>query len=70
MFDLQHFLLSGCGSVGRAIASDTRGLQFASSPLQILMVLSTALKNEKKEKRGSEWLNLKTNNNTFYPLTL
>ena len=27
---------SGCGSVGRAIASDTRGLQFESGPRQTL----------------------------------
>ena len=32
---------SGCDSVGRAVASDTRGLQFESSHRQILYYLYT-----------------------------
>ena len=42
-----------CGSVGRAVASSTRGPQFDTSHLQTLyyLFLSTAFKNENKEKR-------------------
>ena len=41
---------SGCGSVGRAVASDTRGPQFKSSHRQNLLnicLLSTVLKRRK-----------------------
>jgi len=37
---LQTILGSGCGSVGRVIASDTRGLRFESCQQQILFVHS------------------------------
>ena len=37
----------GCGSVGRAVASDSRGTQFESSYIECL--LSTLLKDENKE---------------------
>ena len=38
---------SGCGAVGRAVASDTRGPQFESSHWQNLYALSTVLKRQK-----------------------
>ena len=38
---------SGCGAVGRAVASDTRGPRFESSHRQNLYVLSTVLKRRK-----------------------
>ena len=49
----------GCGTVGRAVASNTRVLQFESSHRQFYL-LSTVLnklfiKDENKEKRGWEW---------------
>ena len=43
-----------CGSVGRVVASDTRGLQFKSSHWQNLLnicLLSTVLKDEKMEEK-------------------
>ena len=45
--------ISGCGSVGRAVTSDTRGPRFESSRSQnfyIECILSTALKRRNKEK--------------------
>ena len=40
VFNLQHMLKgSGCGSVGRAVASTTRALQFKSSHCQKLFQL-------------------------------
>ena len=45
---------SGCGSVGRAVASDTRGLQFKSSHRQTLYYLNT-FKRQQLRKRGQEW---------------
>ena len=48
---------SGCGAVGRAVASNTRDLQFVSSHRKICFV-STVKKlcwnNKSKEKRGRE----------------
>ena len=41
---------SGCGSVGRAVDSDTRDPRIESSHRQTFV-----LKNENKEKRGREW---------------
>ena len=41
--------VSGCGSVGRAVASDTRDLQFESSHCHILFIMRCI---ENKEKRG------------------
>ena len=38
---------SGCGAVGRAVASDTRGPRFESSLWQNLYVLSTVLRRRK-----------------------
>ena len=38
---------SGCGAVGRAVASDTRGPRFESSHRQNLYVLSSVLKRRK-----------------------
>ena len=43
------FVGSGCGAVGRAVASDTRGPPFESSHQQNLYELSTVLKIKKKE---------------------
>ena len=44
---------SGCGSVGRAVASDSKGPRFESSHWRFWR------KDEKNKKRGREWLNLK-----------
>ena len=41
---LRDVLSSGCGTVGRAVASNTRCPQFESSHRQFLVTLSTALK--------------------------
>ena len=44
---------SGCGSVGRAVASNSRGLQFESSIWQKLMLniyCQVSWKDENKEK--------------------
>ena len=53
---------SGCGSVGRVVASDTKGPQFESSHrqkfiylLNICLLSSVYWKDENKEKRGQEW---------------
>ena len=48
---------SGCGSVGRAVASDTKGLQFESSRWQLLLnrgllALAVCRKDENKEKEA------------------
>ena len=50
---------SGCGSVGRADTSDTRGLRFESSHRQKIYILnicllSTVFRKDKKRKRGRE----------------
>ena len=47
---------SGCGAVGRAVASNSRGPRFESSHRQkfIEHLLSTVFKR-RKEKRGREW---------------
>ena len=51
----QHKWGSGCGSGGRAVASDTRGLQFKSSHWQNLIqnvyFLLTVEKTKRKKKR-------------------
>ena len=57
---MQNTRGSGCGSVGRAVASNTRGPRFESRHGQILKsiyLLSTVLfwKDENKGKRGREW---------------
>ena len=48
---------SGCGSVGRAVASDARGLWFESSQLQIciqnMLLLLTVETTKIKKKRPS-----------------
>ena len=47
---------SGCGSVGRAVASNTRGPQFESGHRQNLYWTEFTVDcNEKKKKRGREW---------------
>ena len=47
---------SGCGAVGRVVASDTRGPEFESSHWQLLLniylVLTISRKDEKLRKRG------------------
>ena len=47
---------SGCGAVGRAVASDTRGLGFDSSHRQLLLniylLLTVCRKVENKEKEA------------------
>ena len=45
---------SGCGAVGRVVASNTRDPRFESSQRQYYL-LSTVLKRRKKKKRGQEW---------------
>ena len=52
---------SGCDSVGRAVASDTKGLQLESSHrqkfiylLNICLLSAVYWKDENKEKRGQE----------------
>ena len=61
---------SGYGSVGRAVASDTRGPQFESSHwqkfiyiLNICLLSTVYWKDENKEKRGREWPIFLKNNN-------
>ena len=41
---------NGCGSVGRAVASNTRGPRFESSHQQILFLLSTEWAKIKKKE--------------------
>ena len=47
---------SGCGAVGRAVASDTRGPGFESSHRQLLLniylLLTVCRKDENKEKEA------------------
>ena len=45
---------SGCGTVGRAVASVTRGYGFESSLRLLLLNVYLLLKDENKEKRGQE----------------
>ena len=63
MYFLEKQLLisrgSGCGSVARVVASDSRGPWFESSHRQkIILNIYCQLywKDENKEKRGREWL--------------
>ena len=47
-----------CGSVGRAVASKSRGSRFESHHWQkfiLNILLSTVLKRRKSRKRGREW---------------
>ena len=50
---------SGCGTVGRAVACNTRGPGFESSHWQLLLniyfLLTVCRKDENKKKRGREW---------------
>ena len=60
LIQITSTLGSGCGSVGRAVASDTRCSRFESRHRQIFiehLLLSTALywKDENNRKRGREW---------------
>ena len=63
----------GCGSVGRAVASNTRGLQFKSSHRQnlycTLLTVNCIEKTKNKEKRGREWPTLKNNDGLFRKTT-
>ena len=43
---------SGCGAVGRAVASDTRGPGFESSHWQLLLNIYYCRKDENKEKEA------------------
>ena len=50
-----HKLGSGCGSVGRAVTSDSRGSQFESSHRRkfiMNILLLTVLKDENKDKEA------------------
>ena len=52
--------VSGCGSVGRAFASDTRGPQFESNHRHYFIrniIIVCCWKDENKRKRGREWSN-------------
>ena len=54
---LKHFFEgSGCGAVGRAVASDTRGPRFESSHRQLLLniylLLTVCRKDKNKEKEA------------------
>ena len=55
------WLGSGCGSIGKAVASDTRGMRFETSHCQnlywTLVFCQMYWKDENKEKRGREWPN-------------
>ena len=55
---------SGCGAVGRAVASDTRGPGFKSSHRQLLLniyiLLTVCRKDENKEKEAGNGPFLKT----------
>ena len=50
---------SGCCSVGRAVASDTRGPRFEFSHRQLLLnqyfLLTVCRKDENERKRGRKW---------------
>ena len=73
---INYFLClgSGCGAVGRAVASDTRGPGFESSHWQLLLniylLLTVWRKDENKRKRGQEWPIFKKNNKKITPVTL
>ena len=47
----------GCATVGRTVASDTRGPWFESSHQQcfIMKILLLTVEKTKKEKRGRKW---------------
>ena len=49
---LWHFLSSGCGSVGKAVASDTRGPQIESGHRQIFTVNCIEKTKIKKKRPG------------------
>ena len=54
----EHFISGGCGSVGIAVASDTKYLQFESSHHQILFTIKCIKKTKlNKKKRDREWPN-------------
>ena len=56
---------SGCGSVGRAVTSNTSSLRFESSHqqkfiyIEHLFTVNRVLKRRKRRKRGREWPILK-----------
>ena len=55
-YKVTRTLGSGCGAVGRAVASDTRGPGFESSHRQLLLniylLLTVCRKDENKEKEA------------------
>ena len=57
---IQSCLYSGCGSVGRAVAADTRGLRFEPSHWQMfiyiehLFTANCVLKRRKRRKRSRD----------------
>ena len=55
LLKLKQDLGSGCGSVGRAVASDTIDPRFESRHRQNLIYHLYNRKDENKEKRGWEW---------------
>ena len=58
---------SGCGSVGTAVASDTRGPRFHSSHQKTyLFILNCIEKTTIKEKRDRDWPRFKKNNFNNY----
>ena len=58
----QWILSSGCDSVGRVFASDTRDPDFESSHRQILLTncIKSLFKRRKLTERGREWPMLKS----------
>ena len=59
-YNMMKILGCGCDSVGKAVASNSRGPQFESSHQKTFILniylLSTVLKRRKKKsKRGQEW---------------
>ena len=60
--NLTFILFSGCGSVGRVLASDTRGYQFESSHWQnfILHIYCQLLKWQKERKKRAGMVLWKT----------
>ena len=59
---------SGCGSVGRAVASNTRGQRFEPRHRQIFTdhLITVNCIEKTKRKRGQEWPILKKRGITFW----
>ena len=56
---------SGCGSVGRAVASDTKDSRFESSHRQILFA-NNCVENMKIKKKRPEWPIFKKGSKSFW----